>query len=303
MRTPLALACFGLLSLGLLSLAGCAAQESKPASAQPPAATAAAQPAPDDSLYATLWQQGAIEHDLVYLEIYRDAQAKLLHALRDPHWDALPRDERDAVRHGSLRGLKPAVVLDIDETVLDNSPFQARQVRSGATEFDRAGFNAWLNEASAQPLPGALEFTRFAAAHGVQVIFISNRTVDFTDATVRNLKRDGFPVIDAGTVLNHGTPTPGCEAKHGGKGCRRELVARKYRVLMEFGDQLGDFLDIAANTTDGRIAAVAPYRDWIGERWFVLPNPVYGSWLDALDGDAKTPADRRAAEHASLKTQ
>src|SRR6185437_6662802 len=127
MRTPLALACFGLLSLGLLSLAGCAAQESKPASAQPPAATAAAQPAPDDSLYATLWQQGAIEHDLVYLEIYRDAQAKLLHALRDPHWDALPRDERDAVRHGSLRGLKPAVVLDIDETVLDNSPFRARR--------------------------------------------------------------------------------------------------------------------------------------------------------------------------------
>ena len=211
MRTCSALSCFGLMSLGLLSLgmlslAGCAAQKPKPVPVPPPAVaasvSASALPTADDSLYATLWQQGAIEHDLVYAEIYRDAQSKLLRALHDPRWDALPHDERNAVHHGSLRGLKPAVVLDIDETVLDNSPFQARQIRAGVAEFDRAGFNAWLNEASARPLPGALEFTRFAAAHGVQVIFISNRTTDFTDATVENLKRDGFPVTDAMPVLN-----------------------------------------------------------------------------------------------------
>lgn len=300
MRTYLALACSG-----LLSLAGCATQEPKPAPV-PPSALAipvSTQPAADDSLYATLWQQRAIEHDLVYEEIYRDAQSRLLRALRDPHWDALPHDERNAVRHGSLHGLKPAVVLDVDETVLDNSPFQARQIRNGSAEFDRAGFNAWLNAAAARPLPGALEFTRFAAAHGVRVIFISNRTTDFTNVTAENLKRDGFPVVDADSVLNLGTPTPGCTAQGSNKGCRRELVARKYRVLMEFGDNLADLLDIPVNTPDGRIEAIAPYRDWIGERWFVLPNPVYGSWLDALDGGAKTPARRRAAEHAALKTQ
>ena len=282
----------------VLCLAGCAAQMPKTA---PPAA-AAPSLAPDDSLYATLWQQSALEHDLVYSEIYRDARSTLLRALHDPHWDALPKNERAAVRHGSLRGLKPAVVLDIDETVLDNSPFQARQIRSG-TGFDNAAFTAWIREAAARPLPGALEFTRYAAAHGVRVIFISNRPHDFTDATLENLKRDGFPVADADAVLNFGAPTPGCEAQGSNKGCRRELVARKYRVLMEVGDNLADFLDIDDNTPQGRERAIEPYRKWIGERWFALPNPVYGSWLNALDDGAKTPDDKRAAEHAALKTQ
>ena len=296
MHKPRILAC-----IAMLYLAGCAAQMPKPA--PPPAAAATPQPAPDDSLYATLWQQSAIEHDLVYAEIYRDAQSKLLRALRDPHWDALPKNERAAVRHGSLRGLKPAVVLDIDETVLDNSPFQARQIKSGKPEFDRDAFVAWIREADARPLPGALEFTRYAAAHGIRVIFISNRSQDFIEPTIRNLKREGFPVADDDAVLNFGAPTPGCEAKGSDKGCRRELVARKYRVLMEVGDNLADFLDIGDNTPQGRERAIEPYRDWIGERWFALPNPVYGSWLTALDGNAKTPSDKRAAEHAALKTR
>ena len=294
MHKPLVFAC-----AAALCLAGCAAQMPK----APPPAAAAPQFTADDSLYATLWQQSAIEHDLVYAEVYRDAQSKLLRALHDPHWDALPRSERAAVRHGSLRGLKPAVVLDIDETVLDNSPFQARQIKSGKPDFDNDAFTAWIREADARPLSGALEFTRYAAAHGVRVIFISNRSQDFTGATIENLKRDGFPVADNDVVLNLGTPTPGCEAKGSNKGCRRQLVARKYRVLMEFGDNLADFLDIEENTPPGRERAIAPYRNWIGERWFALPNPVYGSWLDALDDGAKTPAGKRAAEHAALRTQ
>jgi len=294
MHKPLVFAC-----TAALCLSGCAAQMPK----TPPPAAAAPQLAADDSLYATLWQQSALEHDLVYTEIYRDAQSNLLRALHDPHWDALPKNERAAVRRGSLRGLKPAVVLDIDETVLDNSPQQARQIKNGKPGFDNDAFNAWIREADAKPLPGALEFTHYAAAHGVRVIFISNRPRDLTDATIENLKRDGFPVTGEGDVLNLGTPTPDCEAKGSNKGCRRELVARKYRVLMEFGDQLGDFLDIEENTPQGRERAIAPYRNWIGERWFVLPNPVYGSWLNALDDGAKTPADKRAAEHAALVTQ
>ncbi len=289
-----------LVCAAALCLAGCAAQLPK---ARPASAPATAPIPADDSLYATLWQQTALEHDLVYAEIYRDAQATLLRALRDPHWDALPRSERAAVRHGSLRGLKPAVVLDIDETVLDNSPFQARRIEDGARDFDSAAFTAWIREADAKPLPGALEFTRYAAAHGVRVIFISNRPYDLTDATLENLKRDGFPVTGSDAVLNLGAPTPGCEAKGGDKGCRRQLVARKYRVLMEFGDQLGDLLDVADNTPQGRLTAIQPYRGWVGERWFVLPNPVYGSWLNALDKAAKTPAGKRAAEHAALRTQ
>jgi acid phosphatase len=71
---------------------------------------------------------------------------------------------------------------------------------------------------------------------------------------------------------------------------------------MQFGDQVGDFVDIAANTGDGRRAAIAPYIDWVGKRWWTLPNPVYGSWEPALFGnDWKQPAAaRRAAKEAAL---
>jgi hypothetical protein len=54
------------------------------------------------------------------------------------------------------------------------------------------------------------------------------------------------------------------------KGCRRELIGHKYRVLLQVGDQISDFVDVRANTPDGRRAAVTPYENWIGERWFVL---------------------------------
>jgi predicted secreted acid phosphatase len=48
-------------------------------------------------------------------------------------------------------------------------------------------------------------------------------------------------------------------------------------VLTQLGDQIGDFVDVMANTPDGRRAAMAPCLGWIGERWSVLPNPTYGS--------------------------
>ncbi len=66
------------------------------------------------------------------------------------------------------------------------------------------------------------------------------------------------------------------------KGCRRELIGRNYRVLLQVGDQISDFVDVRANTPDGRRAAVTPYENWIGERWFVLANPTYGLWEPAL---------------------
>ena len=94
----------------------------------------------------------------------------------------------------------------------------------------------------------------------------------------------------------------GCPGTGSDKGCRRELVGRSHRVLMQFGDQVGDLVDIASNTREGRAAAVAPYDGWIGERWWVLPNPVYGSWEPALFGnDWSLPAaERRAAKQAAL---
>ncbi|MBT2143800.1 MULTISPECIES: HAD family acid phosphatase [unclassified Rhodanobacter] len=289
--------------LALALLAGCATTPRQPVAAMPAAPTAQTTPAAvaaNDNLNAVAWSQTAIEHDLIYLQTYRDAQARLLAALHDRHWDALGKGDRTT----PLRGLKPAVILDIDETVLDNSPFAARMVQANR-EYNEADWASWCREENARALPGAVEFTRFAANHGIAVIYISNRAKDLDQATLANLRKAGFPVSGPQSFLGLGTVVEGCEQAGSEKGCRRQLVARHYRVLMQFGDQIGDFVDVLANTADGRRKAVADYLPWIGTRWFVLPNPTYGSWEPALFNNdwSASPEQRRQQKVEALRAQ
>ena len=289
--------------LALALLAGCATTPRQPVAVAPAVPTASTAPvavAANDNLNAVAWSQTAIEHDLIYLQTYRDAQARLLAALHDRHWDALGKGDRTT----PLRGLKPAVILDIDETVLDNSPFAARMVQ-GNHEYNEADWAAWCREESARALSGAVEFTRFAAKHGIAVVYISNRAKDLDQATLANLRKAGFPVSGPQSFLGLGTVVDGCEQAGSEKGCLRQLVARHYRVLMQFGDQIGDFVDVLANTADGRRKAVADYLPWIGTRWFVLPNPTYGSWEPALFNNdwSAAPEQRRRQKVEALRAQ
>jgi 5'-nucleotidase (lipoprotein e(P4) family) len=288
LRLPAAIAALALL-------AGCAtpvrpvSSVAETAASGVASAATQASPPPNDNLDALAWSQTAIEHDLIYLQTYRDAQARLLGALKDSNWDALPTGDRVA----SLRGLPPAIVLDIDETVLDNSPFQARLIRRGG-EYNEADWAAWCNEQRARAMPGAVALTRFAAQHGIAVIYISNRAKTLERVTLANLRQAGLPVSGPGALLGLGTTVEGCIQRGSDKGCRRQQIGRHYRVLMQFGDQLGDFVDAAANTAAARSAAVAPYMGWIGTRWFMLPNPTYGAWQSVLfHNDRKAPAGER----------
>jgi len=293
LHLPLALATFTLL-------AGCAATPPRPATAPAAAAAAAAATSAtaNDNLNAVVWAQTAIEHDLIYIQTFRNAQSRLLTALHDPQWDALAKEDRTM----PIAGLPPAVVLDIDETVLDNSPYQARLVKSGG-QYDEASWAAWCKEERARAMPGALAFTRYAAEHGIAVIYLSNRAQDLDTATLANLRQLGFPVSGPEAFLGLGTVLPGCEQVGTEKGCRRQLVSRKYRVLMQFGDQLGDFVDVVANTEAGRKQAITGYMDWVGTRWFVLPNPTYGSWEPALFNNdwSAPPAQRRQQKLDALR--
>lgn len=283
--------------LSVVLLAGCASLPSPgptPTTAAPPAAGIQA---PDDGLNATVWFQTSVERDLVFREIYRAAGQVLPAALADTSWDALAAGDRD----NDPRTLPPAIIVDVDETVLDNSPNQVRQIRSGQ-EFNDAAWDEWVQQRAAQPLPGALEFLAAAARQGVTVFYISNRDAAQAEATFDNLRRAGFPIAGVGQFLGKGTAVAGCVARGSDKGCRRRSVGRQYRVLMQFGDQVGDFVDIAANTRAGRRAAVAPYLEWVGQRWWALPNPMYGSWEPALFDNAwrQPAATRRAAKAAAL---
>ena len=254
-------------------------------------------PPPNDSLNATVWYQTSVERDLVYRQAYRAAGDKLGAALADKAWDALPKEDR----RNDPRRLPPAIIVDVDETVLDNSPDQVRQIRDGR-DFNDADWGAWVEQRAAKPLPGAAEFLNAAARKGVTVFYISNRDASQAAATIDNLRKAGFPIARDDQFLGLGTVVDGCEQEGSEKSCRRQLVGRGYRVLMQFGDQVGDFVSIVANTPDGRRAAVAPYMDWIGQRWWALPNPLYGSWEPALFNNAwAQPAEaRRAAKEAAL---
>ena len=279
------------LSLLLLLLTGCQTMTTPaPTPVATPVAATDAGPAANDNLNAVVWFQSSVEYRLVAGQIWRSALAPLDKAIKTPDWDALAKEERDT----PARGLPPAIIVDVDETVLDNSIYEARQIRDGK-EFDKASSQRWVDEQAAPAVPGAVEFLQAAAHRGVVVFYISNRDVSQTTATFENLRKRGFPVSDASQLLFAGTVVPGCEPVGSAKGCRRQLVGRTHRVLMLFGDQLGDLVNIPANTPEGREQTVAPYLGWVGERWFVLPNPMYGSWLQSLyDKDtAKTPEERR----------
>jgi 5'-nucleotidase (lipoprotein e(P4) family) len=289
------------LLLGACAVPATKSPPSVPAPAATPAAAVHAKPGvpADDNLNATVWVQKAVEHDLIYREIYRIAQQKLLKALHDPKWDALPHGERS----GPVAGLKPAVILDVDETVLDNSAYEARLIKHRQS-YNEATWAMWVKQEKARALPGALAFTRYAARHGITVFYLTNRAKDLGPATLDNLRKLGFPIQNQHVFMGLGTYVKGCELIGTQKTCRRELIGRKYRVLMQFGDQIGDFLTVLSNTPKGRRSAVQPYMSWFGDRWFVFPNPTYGSWEPALFGnDWSQPATlRRKAKIDSLRT-
>jgi acid phosphatase len=282
-----------------LALAGCAHFDSAPS---PPAATppdpAAPDVAADDNLNAVLWMQRSAEYRAVGETIYRAAAGRLDAALADAGWDALAPDERG----NPATGLPPAVILDVDETVLDNSPFQARLVRDGG-EYDEAAWDLWVAEKKARAVPGVVAFAKAATAKGVTLVYLSNRAEHLQAATLANLRAVGLPVKDESVFLGLGTRVEGCEQHGSEKDCRRRLAGQRYRVLMQFGDQLGDFARITTNTPDGRAALLDAHRDWFGERWWMLPNPTYGSWEPALFQNAwnRPRQARRAAKREALE--
>ncbi len=284
----------------LLGLGGCA---TSPTVAPATPAAAPAGHAPDDNLNAVLWVQRSQEYPATLVSLYRGAIAQLDAALADPQWDALVPSERD--NPGGWHDLPPAVILDIDETVLDNSIYQARLVRDGL-EYDDDTWADWVAEQKATPVPGVVEFARAATERGITLYYVTNRDQSLKAATLANLRAHGLPVAHEDVFLGRGVDVPGCTqpGSSSGKLCRRQLVGRSHRVLMQFGDQLGDFAQLHPNTAPVRDAVLGGHEGWFGQRWWMLPNPTYGGWEPALFDNQwdQTRGERRAVKRASLVT-
>ncbi len=292
------LRCLPALALVVLAT-GCVPVSTKPvAAAAPVSAPVATAPGADDRLTALAWMQSSIEYRLVAGQTWRSALPQLDRAIKTPTWDALPKEDRGDI---AAIGLPPAVIVDIDSTVLDVTGGDADGVINGRP-FDSAAWNQWAQQAAATAIPGALEFTRAAASRGVTVFYVTNRAPELAATTLDNLRKLGFPLADEHQLLTRGMSFEACQEAADNKNCRRHEIGKTHRVLLMFGDSLGDFVTIPVNSTEGRDQAVRPYLAWVGERWFALPNPVYGGWLKSLEGNDPTlpEADKRARLRTAL---
>jgi acid phosphatase len=239
------------------------------ASAQP-AATARAN-TPHENINAVVWMQTSAEYRAVAKQTYRAAEANMMRALKDKNWTAALEQKRPVPE------LPPAVILDLDETVFDNSAFQARLAATGGT-FTPENWNAWVAEKRAGLVPGAREFLLAAHANGVAPFYVTNRVCDpnkADDPTVVMLKAHLLPFRPERLLCKTDTPD---------KAPRRNLVAAGNRILLLIGDDFNDFITppVHEGSVEARFAAVDAYERYWGERWFMLPNPTYGSWEAAV---------------------
>lgn len=206
---------------------------------------------------ATLWHHTSAEMVASYLQAYRYGELML-----DAKLDTV-----------SLR--KPAaVVLDIDETVLDNSPYQVDLIKN-QMQYGSATWKQWTDQASAEALPGALDFVNYAKSRGVQVFYISNRREDELSATISNLRVHGFPNAEERFVLLRTTTSDKTE--------RRQQVESAYEVLVYVGDNLADYDEKYSNRGDnyGRELVIINKEELLSN-FVILPNPMYGEWERAI---------------------
>jgi acid phosphatase len=248
-------------------------------------------------LDSVLWTQTAVEFDAVATGAYALAALRLDEALANRNWTAA----LEQMGNGDYREKPPAVVLDIDETVLDNSAYEARLI--AADDVYRSDtWGAWVQERAATAVPGALEFTRYAASKGVAVFYVTNRDADLEAATRDNLRARGFPLDEEDDrVLTRGERP---EWDTSDKSPRRAFVADRYRLLLLVGDDFGDFSSASRGSIEERTSAATSYTSLWGRKWIVLPNAMYGSWEAALYGFdyGASEAEKRQRKREALRT-
>lgn len=227
-------------------------------------------------LNATLWAQSAAEYEALTRQVYRLAREKLDEGLSDPHWSAALEQTGDYI------DLPPAIVLDLDQTILDNTSYEVRIIRR-LQKYSQASFADWCREVDAPAIPGVKDFLDHAAGRNVAVFYYSARRENLRDCTARNLHALQVPLPDESRLLlNTGIS----------KTEYRAMIAREYRILLLVGDNLQDFLEGSRSGPSQRRDLARRYADRWGHKWIMLPNPMYGHWESAGYGfDYGLPRD------------
>ena len=222
----------------------------------------------DHLINATLWMQHSAEYRACCLQTYKLAKVALAENLKAKQTD-----------------MPAAVVLDIDETVLDNSYYEA-YMAAEATSFCDSTWAIWTSKADATEVPGAIDFLKYAQSLGVEIIFISNRYPEELEPTMANMKKLGFPEVPAENFLMKQKDASSCKKE------RREKVSEKYEIIMLVGDNMGDHSEIfdERKTKGDMLEETDAIIDLLGTRYIVLPNPTYGTWEKPILADKEKTA-------------
>lgn len=273
-----------LLAVSAVALSACSVNIAAHDDRSPPPPVASVQPGPDSDprLLATLYMQQAEEFRRLAQQSYALAAARLPAALKGPGSSALEQTDGG-------KGKPPAAIFDVDETVLDNSPHQARAILAGSRGFDTVLWDKWISERAAIATPGAVEFVKELRRNQVRVVFITNRECHPRATnpgdpcpqhgdTLANLNAAGLgPVAPQDLMLKDQNGWPGDKA------VRRLEVIRTHRIIMSLGDQFSDMMSVTRNDdSTARQRLAAEHEDLWNSRWIIIPNPSYGGWADVL---------------------
>ncbi len=202
------------------------------------------------------WFKTSAEMELCYLQTYNYAKMML-----------------DMKLNSIIKGPPPAIVLDIDETVLDNSPYQASIIATNR-QYNNKDWKEWSDKASARVLPGVKDFLEYAKMRNVEIFYISNRHVDEMSATVENMKNEKLPNADPKFIL--------LKQETNDKTLRRSMIVNEFDVSLFIGDNLTDFSEIFANRENFGKQIVYDNLQLLLDKFIMLPNPMYGEWEKAL---------------------
>ena len=244
-----------------------------------------------DNLNAILWVQTSSEYSAATIGTYTAAANAL---------------ERIVATDPAAVG-QMVVVMDVDETVLNNSRYFANRML-GSSRDQQVTWDQKIALREATAIPGAVDFIVASESLGVSVRFVSNRLCrDRADNsgdcpqkedTLANLRQLGVKVESGNLYLRGERPPDHCLSllsdvdKQNGKWTttdktsRRQCIELDHDIVMLVGDQLSDFIGgHGSSALASRDALLEQYREKWGRTWFLVPNPVYGHWLNLLKSD------------------
>ena len=235
----------------------------------------------DEPDHAILWAAHSVEYQAVSAQVYAQATRDIPRLLADASWSAVPGFEGDAEK-------PPAVILDVDETILSGTDLELTMI-----PFSTQRQYEWAIEHKSVPIRGVADFITAAQSAGIEVFILTNRPCDpyegatgdcpIEEATLQDLREVGINV-DAEHAL-FVNERPGWDRE---KVVRREFIAETHRVIMVFGDNFADFVACSRGTPKvpcttpatraSRSEDLDKYSEYWGNGWYILPNPMYGSW-------------------------